>query len=661
MIWVYEELIGLVIEIVGAIFSVVSESVLSAFTLDPAMFDYYIPYFSDIQDLIQKFGIALCTFIALIVVVKNLFVMIFEEYEEPFPLALKYTAALLFCIFSKQIVQWEFNFFSGFYQSLIDVDSSANKLTDFFSQTNSTSIEKEGIGAAVATALGALNLSHLVIVALTIVLVIIVMLSTSYFKLLLEVAERYIVISLGMIFSPLIGCTIISKNTIKIFWSYLKMIFSQLLLMCMNVIFIRGALQCMGTAATPAFTNASGEKVGGIFIWFIFTMAFMRAGTAMDSYMKSLGLDVVQTGGSLFDAISGAASSLFYMSRSIGGIKGGLGAAGQAIGSGIGKFGTRIGNEAIAGFGNKMASASGNGLHGNDGIAAATRKAAENNLAKGAADASLYKGDTIANGVKNGLFQPLSSDAVNAAFPDVKESVSGMEDGKFEAGNGGLTGDLGNGKKFSLSQNESDGAVGITDAAGGQWWMKSTGDVPLTSNIGDVGETQSLADMCGVDASDLAKTIADGSIAADSIMGTNEGNGFISLADAAGNDLGSLNPDADGYNFIAAPNFSGYEEATEKGLNANTQTRALLGSGYSTLSSVALDKGGENCDIRECSVTNGVTTIKTSDQSIYKVLPSSQYTGNGGHSIDYGGSKGILVECDAVGRIPKSVHRRNIK
>lgn len=653
MIWVYEEALGLILELIGTIFTSVSNSVLSAFSLDTTMFYAYIPYFKDAEELIMHFGKALCTIIALVVLVKNQLVVIFDEYEEILPLGLKYIFALILCTFSKKLIEVEFTFFSGFYKSLINLDSVQDATLTFVNAFGA----EDGIstligGALIATGAG----THLAMAGVLLAVIMISMITVSFFKILLETSERYIVINLGMVFSPLCACCIVSKNTMKIFWAYLKTVFSQLLLMCMNIIFIRGALQCLQTAAQPQFEISPGHKAGGIIVWFIFTMGFMRAGLAMDSWMRSLGLDVVQTGGSLFDSITGAAQSMFYMGRTIGGVKGGISALGGGMGKTISNMGARMNNDAIQNFGNRMQEASAT----RNGITSAYVKAAEKNLAKGADNSNLYDGKKIAGGIANGLSAPLNANAIKGTFGELS-NIPNLDNGKFMAQDGKLTGDLGDGRAFELSKEPTDGAVSITDAAGNEWWMQSTGDLPLSCDIGDVGDSQSLSDMCGIDASTVAGEIGDGTMSPDDIMATNQGNGFVTLADASGNNLGSLNPDAEGYNYIASPNFSAYNEALERNVSPDTQMRSILGSGYSDFSSIALDNGSEHMRVEECSVSNGVTTVKTSDQSMYKILPSSEYTGNGGHEISYGGSKGILVECNAAGKLPKSVHRRNVK
>lgn len=654
MIWVYEELLGLILELIGAILTAVSDSVLSAFSLDASMFNAYIPFFANAEALIKDFGMALCTFIALIALIKNQLVLIFDEYEEPIPLALKYMFALVFCTFSKQIIDIEFQFFTGFYEGLMDLETFRDWSTTFVNSFGvGEAVGKAGtVTALLAGAFATGAWAHLAIAGLLLAVFIIMSLTVEFFKLLLEMAERYIVIHLGIVFSPLCACTVITKNSQKIFWAYLKTIFSQLLLMCMNVIFVKGALQCMLTAAQPEFLNAQGKKAGGIIVWFIFTMAFMRAGTAIDSYMRSLGLDVVQTGGSLLDAITGAAQSMFYMGRTIGGIKGGMQALVGSAGRAFSNMGTRTGIDAFSNIGSKL---QGQAPSMPSGVASAIK-----NLEKGAMDASLFDGKKISSGIAQGLSQSLPKGAVNAAFGSLAKEIGNMDGASFTAQDKKLFGDLGDGRSFELSKEETPGATSITDAAGNEWWLSSTGSVPLSSNIGEVGSTQSIADMCGVDADMVASGIANGAYDAEDIMATNEGNGYFPLTNSDGDDLGSLNPDGNGYNFISAPEFSAYNEAVKRGVGANTQVRALLGEGYSDFSSRVLDMGGENLMVQSCEVNNGVSTIKTSDQSIYKILPSSQYTGKGGHEIPYGGSKGILVECNASGAIPKSVHRRNI-
>lgn len=651
MKWVYEELVGIVLEFIGGLFALVTDEVLSAFSLDTAMFDAYVPFFSQAQSSLIYFSIALCVFVFLMALIKNQFVLVFGDYEEPLPLCLKFIFALIFCLNAKKIINLEFQLFADFYIKLINLDAAQDCVKTFVNSLGIGDAAALGIGLTITTLLGTTGIvfAALTLVASIILIVVAAMISVSFFKLLLETAERYVVINLGLNFSMLVGCTIITKNGQRIFLSYLKTVFSQLLLLCLNVVFIRGTLQCLATAAQPEFTNGVGEQSGGFITWFVFTMAFMRAGMAIDSYARSMGLDVVQTGGALFDSITGAAQSMYSMGRTMGGFKGGIMAAQGALGKGLESFGAKVGNETMQNFGQKMQSPSGKMANG---IAAAV-----SDLKKGA-NSGIYNGATIAKGVAGGLTGNLPAAAASSAFGELK-NIPGIANANISANDGCLQGDLGDGRSFTLSQNPTSGATGITDASGNEWYLSSTGSVPLSSSIGQVGETQSLSEICGTDAQSIASSIGGG-LSADDITAINQGNGYIELSDASGNTLGSLNPDANDYGFIASPSTTAYEQAISQGMGAETQTRALLGEGYAQFSSLALDRGGENVAVMDCSVSNGVATIKTSDQSMYKILPASEYTGTGGHTISYAGTTGILTECNAKGQIPKSIHRRNV-
>jgi len=169
-------------------------------------------------------------------------------------------------------------------------------------------------------------------VGVILLIILMVALGWNYFKLLLEVVERYIVVGVLCYTSPLAYALGGSKSTNKVFQSWCRMIGSQLLLLVMNVWFLRGFSATVGAFLGNAGALSNGK--GGIFLWAFCTLAFLKTAQKFDSYLASLGLSVAQTGGSM-------GMEMLMAARVISGFSGGR-SAGSVFGGGAGVAGSAV-------------------------------------------------------------------------------------------------------------------------------------------------------------------------------------------------------------------------------------------------------------------------------------------------------------------------------
>jgi hypothetical protein len=72
------------------------------------------------------------------------------------------------------------------------------------------------------------------------------------------------------------------------------MIGSQLLLLVMNVWFLRAFNSSVGTFVAGGGALSGGH--GNVFLWIFCALAFLKTAQKFDSYLSSLGLSVAQTG-----------------------------------------------------------------------------------------------------------------------------------------------------------------------------------------------------------------------------------------------------------------------------------------------------------------------------------------------------------------------------
>jgi len=150
----------------------------------------------------------------------------------------------------------------------------------------------------------------------------------QFLKLLGEIIERYIVLMLMVVCSPIACATLTSRTTNSIFNNYVRMYMSQLFLMLMNKFFLNIVIQILYAGALDFF---------GV----LFLLTIIKCAQRVDSYMSSLGLSVAQTGGSILEDIM----------ASVGGMKSMLGMAKKGAGlvaKGAQKLGAATGNYGLS-------------------------------------------------------------------------------------------------------------------------------------------------------------------------------------------------------------------------------------------------------------------------------------------------------------------------
>lgn len=184
----------------------------------------------------------------------------------------------------------------------------------------------------------------------------------NYLKLLIEVCERYVVLCLLSITSPLAFAMGASRTTSDVFKSWCRMLGSQLFVIVMNVFFLKsfdmmfGYFMAAVTANNPVdngFVDAInyGDKVMGFFLGYFTLIAFLRIASRFDEILGQLGLNAAKTGGGLMAGgmgmlpmMAGRAALGKFMGGSHGGGMGGaFGSASKTLGvGGIGSIPSRM-------------------------------------------------------------------------------------------------------------------------------------------------------------------------------------------------------------------------------------------------------------------------------------------------------------------------------
>lgn len=158
------------------------------------------------------------------------------------------------------------------------------------------------------------------------VIIVNVILMIQMVKLLFEIGERYVITSVLTFFSPLAFSMGGSKNTNDIFKGWVRMYCSMLLMMIMNIVFLKLIMSAM--------SQLTGG--GGVLVWLVFVVALTRVARKIDSHIGKIGLAPAQTGNPIAGSLTGLMTMMTVrvmsstISRNLGGAKGEKGQQGSS-------------------------------------------------------------------------------------------------------------------------------------------------------------------------------------------------------------------------------------------------------------------------------------------------------------------------------------------
>ena len=256
------------------------------------------------------------------------------EAENPWQLVARSAIFALLIGYAKPIFMLTLDIARAPYTALMDVSMTAED----FTFAGVEQVLTNGLVTIVST---------VTIVGPILILILLIALGWNYFKLLLEAVERYVVVGVLCYTSPLAFCMGGSKATNQVFKSWCRMVGSQLLLLVMNVWFIRGFNSSVGQYIGNGGALSSGQ--GSVFLWLFCALAFLKTAQKFDSYMAAMGLNVAQTGSSMGMELLMAAkviSGMGHSAKSAGSVFGNGGSAATGTGAAASGF--------VAGFASKF-------------------------------------------------------------------------------------------------------------------------------------------------------------------------------------------------------------------------------------------------------------------------------------------------------------------
>ena len=302
--WIFEGIVNWVSSIVSQMMDAVSGLFLQALGTDMTAMEEYFPFVSKAFTVMQYTAWA----ILFLITVWQLFRVFggpITEAENPWTLLARSSIFALLIGYAKPIFMITLDIARAPYTALMELSMTAEDFTF------------AGVEQALSNGLTTI-VAVVSVVGLLLLIILEISLGWNYFKLLLETVERYIVVGVLCYTSPLAFSMGASKTTAPVFKSWCRMVGSQLLLLVMNVWFLRGFNSSVGQYMGNGGALSTGQ--GSIFLWLFCALAFLK----FDSYLAAMGLNVAQTGSSM-------GMELLMAARVISGIGGGARSAGSVF------------------------------------------------------------------------------------------------------------------------------------------------------------------------------------------------------------------------------------------------------------------------------------------------------------------------------------------
>lgn len=265
----FEGIVDWVSGVVTDLMDAVSGLFLNTLGTDMTAMEEYFPFVASAFTVMQYMAWALLFLITVWQLFKA-FSGPLGESENPWTLIFKSALFAILIYFAKPIFLYILNIAKAPYTALMDVVVSKEHFTF------------AGIEGALRN--GLTNFISMVsVVGEILILILIIALGWNYFKLLLEVVERYIVVGVLCYTSPLAYSMGASQSTSQVFKSWCRMVGSQLLLLIMNVWFLRAFNSSVGhyVGAGGALTNGHGS----VFLWLFCALAFLKTAQRFDAYI----------------------------------------------------------------------------------------------------------------------------------------------------------------------------------------------------------------------------------------------------------------------------------------------------------------------------------------------------------------------------------------
>ena len=505
--WIFEGIATWVASVMTQIMDAISGVFIGALGTDMTAMEEYFPFAVSAYTIIQYTAWALLFLVAVW--------QIFRAFSGPLaetenPLAILARGAIFgFLIaYAKPIFSLALDIARAPYTALMDSTLDPGDFTF------------AGIEQALTNGLTTL-VSVSTVVGLILLIILMIALAWNYFKLLLETVERYVLVGVLCYTSPLAYAMGASKATSRVFQSWCRMVGSQLLLLVLNVWFLRAFNSSVGQfiANGGALTNGQGN----IFLWLFCALALLKIAQKCDSYLAALGLSVAQTGSSMGMEMLMAARVLTGFSRGGGGnaasvfgggARGGAGAAAAGTAGGVAAGGILSGfmnryrpnsfvRDAVVDGGSRMGAGGGVGFVGRTfgGMAARNGATLTSNSISSVATRPPNVSGTIGGEIADRSIPGYMPQLAGGAAANMTYSGTQITGGHISTTATAPDGRQAKVDLYSTAQHEAPSTphTVVTAADGSQWYQVASGEgmgafYATPAFTGDVSEAAQVAE-----------------------------------------------------------------------------------------------------------------------------------------------------------------------
>jgi len=328
--FIWESLLTWVQGALIASFDLLDQVMLFAFSPQLITMDHYFPGLNDMWDLIVTVAFGMVLALCIFKIFQNSFLTFSKSYENPATIILRSIFAFVVITVLPLLLKYIFEFADTIYWAVLEEGGMTGSAENVGSATVGVATGVlDRVAQSIAT--GDVNIadglasifnpaeSMQSLASFLVSLILTVAIVWNYFKLMLEIAERYVVLGIMYYTMPLAAVPIVSRDTSAITKSWLRMLVSELMILGLNVWFVvifRGAI--MGNAMMSGEYEVNGHAVGSGLLWCFLAIAFLKTAQKIDSHIATLGLTTVQ----LSSGIAGTLLAAGITMRGMAGVKG---------------------------------------------------------------------------------------------------------------------------------------------------------------------------------------------------------------------------------------------------------------------------------------------------------------------------------------------------
>lgn len=286
------------------------------------LFGILFPSSDNIFLLIRTFAMALLIMVYLHQLVRAMATPVPDySMDTPFSLTAKTFAAGVLITMARPLMRFFSLLFSMTYRAIAaggQYSADFNDMATTAQELITEGLLPLGIRAQILTCVSTLFL-----------IVMCAAMAKMLIRYLIEVVQRYIILNLLMITSPLAAILAASNATKKSFQAWLRMVASQMLLMVFSVLFLRvffHAVHGMESSFAGILTqDASLDKFFVLILWCFLVYGVLHVGTRVDSYLNTLGLSVAECGAGMASSLISEGMSMIMYQEAMDDLFGAIG------------------------------------------------------------------------------------------------------------------------------------------------------------------------------------------------------------------------------------------------------------------------------------------------------------------------------------------------